>query len=78
MDRGHGFVEVARREGDFALAGAAAVVNLGEDGRIASSPSVPPASRTPPSAPPRSSRRWPASCRPRRTSPGPPRRSCPR
>ncbi|GHE44958.1 xanthine dehydrogenase family protein subunit M [Streptomyces cellulosae] len=33
---GHGFVEVARREGDFALAGAAAVVNLGEDGRIAS------------------------------------------
>ncbi|OAH14602.1 FAD binding domain-containing protein [Streptomyces jeddahensis] len=29
---GHGFVEVARRAGDFALAGAAAVVNLGEDG----------------------------------------------
>jgi len=29
---GHGFVEVARRVGDFALAGAAAVVNVDEDG----------------------------------------------
>ncbi|MFF8394235.1 FAD binding domain-containing protein [Streptomyces sp. NPDC016172] len=33
---GHGFVEVARRVGDLALAGAAAVVNLDEDGRFTS------------------------------------------
>lgn len=33
---GHGFAEVARREGDFALAGAAAVVSLGADGTVAS------------------------------------------
>ncbi|KUL28949.1 FAD binding domain-containing protein [Streptomyces regalis] len=33
---GHGFVEVARRVGDFALAGAAAVVNLDGDGRVTS------------------------------------------
>jgi carbon-monoxide dehydrogenase medium subunit len=33
---GHSFVEVARRVGDLALAGAAAVVNLDEDGRFAS------------------------------------------
>ncbi|MGW1025211.1 FAD binding domain-containing protein [Streptomyces sp. NPDC002577] len=33
---GHGFVEVARRVGDFALAGAAAVVNLNGGGRFAS------------------------------------------
>ncbi|MFF7984910.1 FAD binding domain-containing protein [Streptomyces sp. NPDC007901] len=32
---GHGFVEVARRAGDLALAGAAAVVDLDGDGRIA-------------------------------------------
>lgn len=33
---GHGFVEVARRVGDLALAGAAAVVNLDGDGRFTS------------------------------------------
>ncbi|MFF5968512.1 FAD binding domain-containing protein [Streptomyces collinus] len=33
---GHGFVEVARRVGDLALAGAAAVVDLEADGRFAS------------------------------------------
>jgi carbon-monoxide dehydrogenase medium subunit len=33
---GHGFVEVSRRVGDLALAGAAAVVNLDEDGRFTS------------------------------------------
>ncbi|WP_416982235.1 FAD binding domain-containing protein [Streptomyces sp. T028] len=32
----HGFAEVARRVGDLALAGAAAVVDLGEDGRLTS------------------------------------------
>jgi carbon-monoxide dehydrogenase medium subunit len=33
---GYAFTEVARREGDFALAGAGAVVNLGGDGRFTS------------------------------------------
>ncbi|MET7481218.1 xanthine dehydrogenase family protein subunit M [Streptomyces sp. NPDC005648] len=33
---GHAFVEVARRDGDFALAGAAALVDLDEDGRFSS------------------------------------------
>ncbi|MBA2951204.1 FAD binding domain-containing protein [Streptomyces himalayensis] len=33
---GHGFVEVARRVGDLALAGAAAVVNLDENGHFTS------------------------------------------
>src|SRR3989442_10273675 len=33
--QGHGFAEVSRRHGDFALAGAAVAVALDDDGRVA-------------------------------------------
>ena len=64
---GYGFAEVARREGDFALAPAGAVVTLDEHGSLRlRSPSASAASPPPPCGPPRSSRRWSASCRPSR------------
>jgi carbon-monoxide dehydrogenase medium subunit len=35
-DEGHGFIEFARRRGDFAIVAVAAVLRIGQDGRISS------------------------------------------